>query len=144
MDGPNMELLEIDYSATVRGRTGDWICRGSDSRTHRRQLGRWRQLPVESRCFNDWRDVVLRHVDRDPHPGGIAWAWHGTRTGVGFVVGGAGIVVAEHCGNLQCDWIQENTHVRVLDGYHEHICGHGVRLVLRMSRIETTKSFAAS
>ena len=90
VDGPDVELLQVDHSALVWWRTGDRICRGSDSRAHRGQLGWRRQLPVQSGGFDDWRDVVLRHADRDSDPGGPDWAWDGTRAGVGSAAGRAG------------------------------------------------------
>ena len=37
---------------------------------------------------------------------------HGPRAGVGAAAGRAGLVAAEHRGDLQCDRIQEDAHVR--------------------------------
>ena len=44
--------------------------------------------------------------------------------------GGTGLVVAQHRRDLQCDRIQKDTRIRGSNGDHEHVCGHGVRLVL--------------
>ena len=131
MDGPDLELCQVDHSAAVRRRVHHGIRRGPAAR---RAVARW----VGGNSFTAnfvasvigamWYFATLTEI---PILEALFGLGMGTGPGAGAAAGRPGTFAAQHRGDLQRDRLQEDGGVRGSWSCDEHGCRHGVwRVVL--------------